>query len=235
MSTALLQVRNIVKDYRALRPLRLQSLDLQPGEQLALLGFDQAAAEVLVNLLTGALLPDAGTVSLFGEPTSAITNAEGWVRFLDQFGLISERAVMLDQLSAGQNLAMPLSLSVQSMPPEVRDAVRGLAGEVGLSAEELERPLGSLPALHRQRVRLGRAVALSPRVLLAEHANAPLSGPDTRTFAGDLARVAATRGMALLVLTANRDFATSITSKVATLQPATGELKPLPGWRRWLP
>ena len=235
MSTAILQVRDVVKDYRALRPLRVQSLDLREGEHLALLGFDQAGAEVLVNLLTGALLPDAGTVSVFGEPTSAITNAEGWVRFLDQFGLISERAVMLDQLSAGQNLAMPLSLNVQAMPTEVREAIEGLAGEVGLQPEELERPLGSLPPLHRQRVRLGRALALSPRVLLAEHANAPLSGPDTRTFAGDLARVASSRGMALLVLTANRDFATSITSNVATLQPATGELKPLAGWRRWLP
>ena len=117
MSTAILQVRDVVKDYRALRPLRVQSLDLREGEHLALLGFDQAGAEVLVNLLTGALLPDAGTVSVFGEPTSAITNAEGWVRFLDQFGLISERAVMLDQLSAGQNLAMPRLLATRAKSP----------------------------------------------------------------------------------------------------------------------
>jgi putative ABC transport system ATP-binding protein len=233
-TAALIEVRDAIKDFRGLRPLRLQHLDLHEGESIALLGFDQAMAEVLVNLLTGAILPDSGTISVFGQLTNAIPDVESWVRTLDQFGLISERAVMLDQLTAEQNLAMPLSLHIETMPSDVRERVRGLADEVGMSTAELTSPVSALDALGRQRLRLGRALALDPRVLLAEHPNAPLSEPNTRLFADVFRQVVANRRIASLVLTANGGFAGTISSQVLTLQAATGALKRASALRRWL-
>src|SRR5688500_10356853 len=91
----LVEVRGVTKDYRGLRPLRLQQLDVHQGKSVALIGFDLAMAEVLVNLITGAQLPDTGEVRVLGRPTSAIENATEWMCALDQFGLISERAVLL--------------------------------------------------------------------------------------------------------------------------------------------
>jgi ABC-type transporter Mla maintaining outer membrane lipid asymmetry ATPase subunit MlaF len=231
----LVQVRDVIKDYRGLRPLRLQQLDLHRGETVALLGFDQVSAEVLVNLITGAILPDSGAITVFGQQTSAIPDAESWVRTLDQFGLISERAVVLDQLTTEQNLAMPLSLHIESMPGDLRPRVERLAREVGLSAGELAAQVGSLDPLARQRFRLGRALALDPQVVLAEHPNAPLSEADTRTFATVFRTVVSGRGIASLILTANQQFAHTVSSHVFTLQPANGLLKPASGWRRWLP
>jgi ABC-type transporter Mla maintaining outer membrane lipid asymmetry ATPase subunit MlaF len=229
----LVQVREVTKDYRALRPLRLQEFDLHAGESVAFLGFDLAMAEVLVNMITGAILPDSGSITVFGQRTDTIANAERWVETLDQFGLISERAVMLDELTTRQNLALPLSLHIESMPPHVRDQVERIASEVGLTAAELDARVSSLPPLARQQLRLGRALALAPKVILAEHPNAPLSEPDTLAFAKTFARVIASRGIAALVLTANHEFAASISSRVLTLQPATGLLKSPSGWRRW--
>jgi ABC-type methionine transport system ATPase subunit len=233
MSHPLIEVRDVVKDFRGLRPLRVQQLDLHEHQSIALLGFDQAMAEVLVNLLTGAILPDAGSITVFGQRTSAIADAEAWVQTLDQFGLISERAVMLDQLTTEQNLALPLSLRIHSMPDEVRERVRGIASEVGLSSAELESQVAALTPLGRQRLRLGRALALSPRVLLAEHPNAPLSAEDTLAFATVVRHVVASRRIGALVLTANHEFAASISSEVLTLQPATGTLKATSAWRKW--
>jgi ABC-type transporter Mla maintaining outer membrane lipid asymmetry ATPase subunit MlaF len=231
----LIEVRDVIKDYRGLRPLRVQELDLHAGESVALLGFDQATAEVLVNLLTGAILPDSGTITAFGERTNAIPDAQAWVRTLDQFGLISERAVMLDQMTTEQNLAMPLSLHVETMPTDVRQRVLDLAGEVGLTAVELGTPVGSLAPLSRQRLRLGRALALDPRVVLAEHPNAPLSRPDTLAFANVFRQVVSRRAIAALTLTADAEFARTISPRVLALQPATGLFKPAAGWRSWLP
>lgn len=233
MSNPLIEVRQVVKDFGGLRPLRVLQLDLQEHQSLALLGFDQATAEVFVNLLTGAILPDTGSISVFGQRTSAIADAEAWVQTLDQFGLISERAVMLDQLTTEQNLALPLSLRIHSMPDNVREQVRGIASEVGLSTPELEGEVAALAPLGRQRLRLGRALALAPRVLLAEHPNAPLSAEDTLAFASVVRRVVDARRIGSLVLTANHEFATSISSDVLTLQPATGVLKSMPTWRKW--
>jgi ABC-type transporter Mla maintaining outer membrane lipid asymmetry ATPase subunit MlaF len=228
----LVELRGVSKDYRGLRPLRVSSLQLHHAESLALLGFDQVTAELLVNLVTGAILPDAGEVIVMGRLTSSIGHADDWVETLDQFGLLSERAVLLDQLTAEQNLALPLSLELDRLPPEVCSQVRHLGHEVGLDDENLQKPLNTLSALNRLRVRLGRALALDPRVLLAEHPNATLSHDEAVAFAADLARVVAARHLALLVLTADQGFARSVARQVLTLQPATGELK-RSGWRNW--
>jgi hypothetical protein len=70
-------------------------------------------------------------------------------------------------------------------------------------------------------------------VLLAEHPNASLSADDTASFAADVSRIVSSRGLASLVMTADRTFASAVAEEVLTLQPATGELKRSAGWRRW--
>src|SRR5207244_2048884 len=81
------------------------------GEHVALVGLDPIASEVFVNLLTGATLPESGDVRVFGRPTSAIADSDDWLATVDRFGIVSERAVLLDQLTILQNLAMPFTLS----------------------------------------------------------------------------------------------------------------------------
>jgi branched-chain amino acid transport system ATP-binding protein len=229
----LVELRGVTKDYHGLRPLRIADLTLREGQSLALMGFDRATAEVVVNLITGANLPDTGTVTVFGQPTTAITTADDWVATLDRFGLISERAVLVDRFSGEQNLAMPLSLEVEEMSPALRRQVQQLADEVMLAREDLKKPTGALSPAAQLRLRLGRALAMNPRVLLAEHPNAFISADDAPAFAADYARVIAARALASLVLTADRTFAAAVADEVLTLEPATGVLKPSSGWRRW--
>ena len=58
MAEPLLDVRGVSKHYGGLRPLRLAALAVGPGDRVAITGLDAPAAEILVNLLTGATLPD---------------------------------------------------------------------------------------------------------------------------------------------------------------------------------
>jgi ABC-type transporter Mla maintaining outer membrane lipid asymmetry ATPase subunit MlaF len=229
----LVEVRGVSKDYRGLRPLRLHHLELYPGQSLALLGFDEVMAEVFVNLITGAHLPDTGEVRVFGLPTSAITNATDWVAALDRFGLVSERAVLVDEFTVEQNVAMPLSLEITDMSPGLRARVRQLADEVALTSDELAARTGTLTPAARLRLRLARALALGPEVLLAEHPNAAIPPDDAPAFAADFARIVEARRLGSVVLTADRIFAGAIADQVLTLEPATGLLKSTQGWRRW--
>jgi len=228
------ELRDVQKDYRGLRPLRVKHLQLRQGQSLALVGFDQVTAEVFVNLLTGATVPDAGHVFVFGQPTSGLADGDAWLASLDRFGILSGRAVLLDELTVEQNLTMPFTLELDPIPDPVRAAVRQLAGEVGLSASDLPRPVAALAPLDRLRLRLGRAVALNPRVLLAEHPNASVPFDDVPAFAADYKQVVRGRGIASLTLTADRAFAAAVAEDVLTLQPATGELKAASFWRRRL-
>jgi ABC-type transporter Mla maintaining outer membrane lipid asymmetry ATPase subunit MlaF len=229
----LVELRGVAKDYRSLRPLRIEQLVLRAGQSLALLGFDRAMAEVFVDLVTAAALPDTGEIVAFGEPTAGIRDGETWLKALDRFGLLSERAVLVDRFTAEENLILPFSLDLEGAPRAVRADARRLGEEIGLTATQLALPAGELSAEARLRVRLGRALALGPRVLLAEHPNAALSGHDTTAFSTDLSRIIAARGLASIVLTADRAFAASVADEVLVLEPATGRLKPLSGWRRW--
>ena len=228
----LVRLRNVVKDYRGLRPLRIETLDVHEGQVMAVVGVDQMMAEVLVDLITAAIAPDAGDVIVFGQSTQAIADREAWLETLDRFGMITERAVLLEQLTVEQNLALPFSLSLDELSSDVRERVVSLAAEIGLH-ENLTTQTATLSAGSRLRVRLGRALALEPRVLLAEHPNATLTDEEQVSFAADLSRIAKTRGAACVVLTASHTFARRVAEDVFVLQPATGVLTPSSGWRRW--
>jgi ABC-type transporter Mla maintaining outer membrane lipid asymmetry ATPase subunit MlaF len=234
MSSAdvLVRLRGVSKDYRSLRPLRIAELDVTSGRSLALVGFDQTMAEVFVDLITGAVLPDSGEVAAFGQPTSAIPDPDGWLATLDQFGLLTDRAVLVEQFTVEQNLALPLSVAVEEMSSNVRARVAELAIEVGL-ANHLRQQAGVLAPGLRARIRLGRAIALAPKVLVAEHPNASLSAEDAPILAADISRIVERRGIASIVLTADHAFARAAAKEVLMLEPATGVLKPASGWRRW--
>src|SRR5688572_4785702 len=91
----IVSLRDVSKDYGGLRPLRVERLDLRQGETVALLGLDRAAASVLVDLVTAASLPDSGVVEILGKSTKEIADPDTWLRELDRFGILSERAVLL--------------------------------------------------------------------------------------------------------------------------------------------
>ena len=226
MTSAVLEFAGISKDYHGLRPLRIAELRVAAGDQIAMLGFDRASAEIFVNLATGATLPDAGTVTVFGRPTQSIGDSTEWLATVDRFGIVSERAVLLDPLTVIQNLAMPFTLDIEPPPDAVRVRAEALAREAGLPDAAWTRPVAELDAAGRMRVRLGRAIALDPAILLLEHASAALGRDEVAPLAADLRAIAARRGIALVAVTADAAFAGAVASRVLTLEPATGKLKP---------
>jgi len=235
MPTAdVLSVRGVTRDYRGLRPLRVAALDVKEGAVVSLLGFDQAMAEVLVKLIMGATLPDTGEVVVFGQRTSDITDGDAWLDGLDRFSLLSDRTVLVEELSVEQTIALPIAFVLDEPTGVVRTTVRTLAAEVRLDESALMQPVSALLPLARARVRLARALAAGPRLLLGEHPSASLSPDDTETFAADVSRVVRARQLTTLILTADRRFATTVSRDVLMLQPATGALTSVTGWRQWL-
>ncbi len=223
-STVLVELSGVVKDYQSLRPLRIQTLRVARGEIVAVSGPDALGAEVLVNLMTAAMRPDQGTVRLFGQSTAEITDYDAWLSMLDGFGLLTERAVLLEQCSIAQNLALPLTLAIDPIAADVMPAVHALADEVGLDRDLLGTSVRAADALSLQRVRLARALALGPRLVVAEHPTATLPRADVDAFARDLARIVMARGAGLLAISADREFLRALGGATLTLDAATGAL-----------
>jgi ABC-type transporter Mla maintaining outer membrane lipid asymmetry ATPase subunit MlaF len=226
-----LEIRDLSKAYGGLRPLRIRHLAIEAGERVAVRGIDAGAAELLVNLVTGATLADQGEVRIEGRSTADIADGDEWLASLDRFGLVSSRAVLLEGATVAQNLAMPFTLAIDPVPADVRDRVVALAIECGLAEQWLDAPAGALPPDVRVRAHLGRAVALEPRLLIVEHPTADVPPDGRAALAADIARVADIRRLATLIVTMDGTFAAAAAHRALELAPATGELRPVKrGW-----
>lgn len=229
MSAVVLELRGVRKNYGGLRPLRIKGLAVAAGERVAIAGLDAAAAEILVNLVTGATLPDEGTVSTFGRISSDIADGDAWLASLDAYGIVSPRAVMLDAATVQQNLAMPFTLEIEPVPPVVAANVESLAIECGIHLERLAERAGEQTPLTRARIHLARAVALEPKLVLLEHPTAGLAEVDRVPLAQSIAGVADRRKLAMLAITQDPEFAAIVAHRSLALEPATGALV---SWKR---
>jgi len=229
--SAVLELSHLVKDYHGLRPLRVDRFVLSDLDQTAIVGLDRPAAETLINLITGAALPDSGEIRVFGRRTADITDSTDWLTVVDRFGIVTERAVLLDGLTVIQNLALPFSLDIEPVAGDLRSQATTLAREVGVAEADWDRMAGSLDGLGRARLRLGRALALGPSVLLLEHATAGVERASVDALARGIRAAAAGRRIATLSFGADAEFAAAVADRVLTLDPATGRLAPRR--RRW--
>jgi predicted ABC-type transport system involved in lysophospholipase L1 biosynthesis ATPase subunit len=223
--SSLLEIRGLVKDYQALRPLRIRELVVAPGTIVSLAGLDAIAAQTFVHLVTGATLPDEGEVIIFGQNTRAIADAEAWLTSLDAFGMITARGILIEAFSVLQNIAMAFTLDVDPIDPRVIPQAGALAHEVGIDAALFDVPAGKVAPEVQMRVHLAKSLALGPKLLIAEHPSAALPRPTVAALGADLSKAARSRGLALIAITADETLAKAIGGQRLELAAATGELR----------
>jgi ABC-type lipoprotein export system ATPase subunit len=230
----IIEITGLVKQYGGLRPLRVRRLVVGRGERVTIEGLDAAAAEMLIHVITGAAVADEGDVIVGGRDTRAIATDTEWLASLDRFGIVTDRAVLLDAMSIAANLALPLSLSIDPMPDEVRAAVETLSEEVELGRDRLDAPAATLSPEERVRVHLARALAPKPELLLLEHPTARVDPDGAERVGRALQRIAQGRRLGFLALSADAAFARGTGARRLRLTPATGELSEPSGrwWRR---
>ena len=171
---------------------------------------------------------------MFGFDTAAITDGDEWLRTLDRFGILSDRAVLLDELTVAQNLAMTITLEIDPIPADVRGRVEALASEVGLGARP-DRPEGGHADAGCQTARAPRAGSGARAGPAPPRTSRPprWAAKMWTGFAADLRRLAAERALTMVAVTADAAFASAMTPDVLRLQPATGDLLPQTGtWAR---
>jgi predicted ABC-type transport system involved in lysophospholipase L1 biosynthesis ATPase subunit len=222
----LLEIRGLVKEHGALRPLRVRELTVETSTVMSIAGIDAQAAEMFVYLVTGATLPDQGTVTLFGQDTRAIDDSAAWLKTLDGIGMLTARGVLIEAFSVLQNVAMAFTLDVDPIDPRVVPQAGAVARDAGIPQEVFDLPAGKAGPEMQMRVHLARALAFGPKLLMGEHPSVLLPRDTVAAFGADLVRVARARGIALVVVTADEVLAKAIGGQRLELVPATGELRP---------
>jgi len=233
VTAPLIALHDVVKPYGGPAPLRVQRLEIGAGDRLALGGLDAGAAETLVHLVTGAALADSGEVLIAGTNTRAIATDTAWLASLDRFGIVTDRAVLIEKLTVASNLALPLTLAIDPMSEETRRRVDAVAAEVELAADRLDIPVTSLTPPERLRLHLARAIAPDPQLLILELPTAPLNDPTaSAAFGRILDRVSRARGLAVFALTIDDEFARASGATRCRLDATSGKLLRRRFWQR---
>jgi len=196
-----LSISNLSKSYGGARPrqvLRDISLEVRRGEYVAIVGESGVGKSTLLNLIAGLDLPDHGSIALDGtELTSLDDDARTLVR-RGRIGFVFQAFHLLPHLTAGQNVALPLSLNAVD-PAAVAERVSVVLAAVGLSAAAGAYPR-ELSGGELQRVAIARALVHRPLLALADE---PTGNLDADTAGQILAllreQVKANGGVGILV------------------------------------
>lgn len=231
----LIELRGVVKAYQALRPLRIAEFVISATDRLALSGLDAGAAEMFVHLITGASVPDEGSVKVAGRDTREIATDTEWLTSLDRFGIVTHRAILLDGMSVAANLALPITIAIDPLSDEIRQRVEQDAVDVGLEPALLDTPVGNLTAEQRLRLHVSRAAANGPEFLLLEHPTAQLEDAAAAARTGKALRtISESRGFGWLSIGEDEAFAEAAGATRMSVTPATGVVaRSKSGWRRW--
>ena len=175
---AMIEVREVGMVYgtgtAACRALAGVSLDVRPGEMLALMGPSGSGKTTLLSILGGLLTPTEGRVVVQGHDLGCLSRARLAAFRLAHFGFVFQGYNLFPALTAEENIAVALNLKGHP-----RALARSLLDNVGLSDKGRAFP-GQLSGGQKQRVAIARALAGEPLVLLADEPTGALDSRNGR-------------------------------------------------------
>lgn len=190
-------------------------LEVAAGEFVSLIGPSGCGKSTLLRLIADLDGATAGTLEIFGRPASDARRAQDYGMAFQQAGLLPWRTV-------GANIALPLE--VRGVAKAERAArVAELAALVGLT-EFVERYPDQLSGGMQQRVAIARALASRPRLLLMDEPFGALDEMTREYLQGELTRIAAETGAAVVFVTHSIPEAVFLSDRVVVMSPRPGRI-----------
>jgi putative ABC transport system ATP-binding protein len=196
-------VRDLTRTYGSgpatVHALREVSFDVAPGELVAVVGRSGSGKTTLLNLLGGLDRPDAGTVRVDGTEVSALDEQGLSTLRRDTISFVFQTFGLIPALTAAENVGVPLRLR-RTPVAEREERVALLLDLVGLREHALQRP-AELSGGQQQRVGIARALAGSPRLLLADEPTGQLDAETGLAVMALLRAVVESEGVTAVVAT----------------------------------
>jgi lipoprotein-releasing system ATP-binding protein len=197
--------RTFVQGDRRLDVLQGVSLDLRPGEIVALVGQSGSGKSTLLHIAGLLERPDDGDIIVDGKSAGAANDRERTALRRRVLGFVYQYHHLLPEFSAIENVMLPQMLNGRSRG-QARAHAAELLAMVQLKDRSDHRP-GRLSGGEQQRVAIARAVANAPSVLLADEPTGNLDSSTADTVFRQLLSLVRDTGMAALVATHNHDLA----------------------------
>ncbi|QEG21148.1 ABC transporter ATP-binding protein [Mariniblastus fucicola] len=184
--------------------LRIDALQISPGEKLAIIGPSGSGKTTLLNLLAGIEIVDRGELKVLDTELAKLGDAQRRNFRVSNIGFVFQQFELLDYLTVKDNIALPFlvnqNLSSEKAHLGSDDAIAKLAESMGIG-DKLRRHPQKLSQGEKQRVAICRALVASPKLILADEPTGNLDPANKHRTLDLLFEQAAANNQTLIVVT----------------------------------
>jgi putative ABC transport system ATP-binding protein len=174
-------------------------LDVRAGEVLAIMGPSGSGKSTLLHVLAGVYAPDEGSAHYLDTLVSELGEADRARLRLEEFGFVFQFGQLLPDLTALDNVALPLLIASRPRRQAVRQAQSWLV-QLGLADHAGKRP-GELSGGQAQRVAIARALVTAPRIVFADEPTGSLDSLSAEQVMATLLELAKGTGATVVIVT----------------------------------
>jgi len=195
----IVEARDLVKSFGETPALRGASLAVRRGEIVAVMGPSGSGKSTLLHCLAGILVPQEGQVWFGGQRLDTLSDDRRSALRRDRFGFVFQSGQLVPELTAEENVALPLLLSGTRRGPAIA-AARKWFGTLGLDGLERRRS-GELSGGQSQRVSLARGLVADPELLFADEPTGSLDSVSGELVMDLLTAAAREHGTTVVLVT----------------------------------
>jgi putative ABC transport system ATP-binding protein len=197
--SAIIEARGVVRSFGQTPALRGATIAVGPGEIVAVMGPSGSGKSTLLHCLAGILVPDEGEVWFAGQRLDTLTEAQRSQVRRDKFGFVFQSGQLVPELTAEENVALPLLLAGTRRAAALAQA-RAWFGRLGLDGLGNRRS-GELSGGQAQRVALARGMVAGPQVLFADEPTGSLDSVSGEMVMSLMTRAAREQGTTVILVT----------------------------------
>lgn len=210
MTNPIIQAKNLQKTYKGLDVAVLNgiSLEVEAGEQIAIVGTSGSGKSTLLHLLGGLDTPTAGDVSVMGNALANLNETKRGELRNQALGFVYQFHHLLPEFTALENVAMPLLIRRTNKNVALTLAEKMLE-KVGLG-HRMEHMPGELSGGERQRAAVARALVTQPKCILADEPTGNLDRQTAHTVFDLLLEMNQSQNVGLIVVTHDLELAAKL-------------------------
>ena len=213
----IVEFSHVTMDFPGIRANDDVSLSIRKGEIFALVGENGAGKSTLMNILYGILTPTAGQVRIKGEPVSRFSPKTAMSMGV---GMVHQHFMLVPSFTVAQNIVMsrePRKARIFFDEEAANEAVRELTREYGLQVESTD-ITGQIGVGLQQRVEILKTLYRGADILILDEPTAVLTPQETEELFRVLRRVAAEKGMTILIITHKLYEVMAISDRVGVMR-----------------
>jgi putative ABC transport system ATP-binding protein len=212
---SLLEARSVHKAFGQTPALRGANVTVRQGEIIAIMGPSGSGKSTLLHCLAGIFTPDAGEVLFDGQVLNTISEANRTKLRRTAFGFVFQFGQLVPELTAADNVALPLLLNRTKRKVAYKTADTWL-DKLGIG-DKGGRRTGELSGGEAQRVAIARALALAPKVIFADEPTGSLDSLTGEKVMGLMTGLAREQGATVVIVTHDARIA-AYADRVATVR-----------------